>query len=278
VTATPPAGRRALRAGSRVLPGYRVLGRLHRSNVYDVFDVWSEERWARCVVKTLRPDRLDDRRARAALLREGRLLRDMAHPHLVRAWEVHAAPRPLVVLETLTGQTLSHMIDTSPRPLRAAEAAFLGLHLVAALRYLHGRGLLHLDLKPSNIVAEAGRAVVIDLSVARRPGRMPPGRGTWCYMAPEQARGGEIGPAADVWGLGVVLFEAVTGEAAFTDTLTDRPQLAAPAPRVRDVRRVPAALAGVVDACLRPDPGDRPGLADVREALEVIAGVPGVRA
>jgi serine/threonine protein kinase len=95
-------------------------------------------------------------------------------------------------------------------------------------------------------------------------------------MAPEQARGGIVGAAADVWGLGVVLFEAATGAAAFTDTLTDRPQLRAAPPPTRSLRRVPAPLARVIDACLSPAPGDRPSLAEVRAGLEPIAGVDGL--
>jgi serine/threonine protein kinase len=116
----------------------------------------------------------------------------------------------------------------------------------------------------------------MDLSVSRPPGHMAAGRGTWCYMAPEQARGGTVGTAADVWGLGVVLYEAATGAAAFTDTATDRPQLRAAARPVRSLRRVPAPLARIVDACLAPDPGDRPALAEVRAALEPVAGVTGL--
>jgi len=253
-----------------------VLDRLHRSANYDVFDVWSDARWSRCIVKTLRPDRRADRRARAQLLREGRRLRALTHPHLVRVWEVHPGDPPAIVMETLTGQTLSHLIDTAERPLRAPEVAMLGLHLASALRYLHGAGLLHLDLKPSNIVAESGRAVLFDLSVSRPPGRVAAGRGTWAYMSPEQARGGTVGAAADVWGLGTVLFEAATLEPAFDDDDTDRPMLVAAAPPVRSVRRVPAPLAGVIDACLRPEPGDRPPLAEVRAALEGVAGVAGL--
>lgn len=274
MTAAGPRG--GPRRGTRILPGYRVLGRIHRSHVYDVLDVWSEERWSRCIVKTPRPDRLGDRGARARLLREGRLLRAMSHPHIVRAWEVHDAARPCVVLETLTGQTLGHLLDTAARPLGPREAAHLGLHLVSALRYLHGRGLLHLDLKPANIVAEQGRAVLIDLSVCQRPGRIRAGRGTWCYMAPEQARGGDVTSAADVWGLGVVLFEALTGDAAFTDGETERPQLRRPAPPVRSIRRVPGGLGALIDACLAPAPGDRPGLGEARTVLERVAGVEGM--
>jgi len=80
------------------------------------------------------------------------------------------------------------------------------------------RGYLHLDLKPSNIIADGGRAIIIDLSIARRPGRAPAGLGTWCYLAPEQARGGHVCDAADVWGVGAVLFEALTSKPPFDDS------------------------------------------------------------
>ncbi|HSJ18778.1 MAG TPA: protein kinase, partial [Solirubrobacterales bacterium] len=129
-------------------------------------------------------------------------------------------PGPLVVMETLGGETLAHMLETDG-PLDIKDAAQLGLQLGSAVRYLHANGVLHLDLKPSNVVAEAGRARLIDLSVARPPGSARAGIGTWCYMAPEQASGGSLGHAADVWGIGAVLFEAAVGEAPFEDRTGD---------------------------------------------------------
>lgn len=262
------------RRGTVIDGRFRVLGRLHRSNVYDVFDAWDEERWCRCVLKTPRPDRRDDAVSRRRLLREGSLLRRLAHPHIVRAWEVHVGPPPYVVMETLTGQTVGHLVDTAERPADATDVAWLGLHLLAAVRHLHHHGLLHLDLKPANVVAEAGRAVLIDLSVARAPGRMRAGRGTWCYMAPEQARGGEVGPEADMWGIGTVLFEVLTGQAAFPGEHTDTPQLQGVAPPVRRLRRMRGPLPDAVDACLSPVPADRPSPRQLATVLSGVAGVP----
>ena len=213
-----------------IAPGYEVLQHLHRSNVLDVFDAWSRERECRCVVKALRPDRRGDVEARKALLAEGRLLDSLCHPGVVRAYETLTSPQPLVAMETLTGETLAHLIDRRTRPLGARELAFLGLQLASATRYLHRQDYLHLDLKPSNVVAEAGRAKLIDLSIARPPGRLPAGTGTWCYMAPEQARGGEVDEAADVWGVGVVLWEAACGDTPFADEQAGYPQLEQRAP------------------------------------------------
>ncbi len=259
------------------VPGHDVLALLARSNVLDVYDGWSHERDCRVVLKTLRPDRREDRRARAALLREGRLLRRLAHPHLVRGFEVIAGPPPVVVLETLGGETLAALLERRERRLSARELGFLGLHLCSAVGYLHRHGLLHLDLKPSNVIAEAGRAKVIDLSVARRPGRVPAGVGTWCYLAPEQARGAEVGAAADVWGIGGVLYEAATGDCAFDDDrdTADYPQLTRRAEPVARFRRgLPAGLGAVIDACLSPAPEARPSLRDVAAVCEDAAGLP----
>jgi serine/threonine protein kinase len=264
--------RAAWRPGATIAPGYEAIARIHRSNVFDVYDAWSVERETRCIVKALRPDRLAELAPRKRLVREGELLLSLAHPHIVRAYETLAEPWPAVVLETLTGETLAHLVDRRARPLGARELAFLGLQLSAAVGYLHRQGYVHLDLKPGNIVAESGRAKLIDLSIARRPGRARPGVGTWCYMAPEQARGGHVGEQADVWGVGVVLWEAACGDTPFGDESVEYPQLEGRAPALRSERRLPAPLTAIVDRCLEPRPGDRPSMPELRRVLEPIAG------
>jgi eukaryotic-like serine/threonine-protein kinase len=262
------------RPGRTLAPGYEVVGHVHRSNAFDVYDCWSGERECRCVVKTLRPDRLGDQAARRRLLAEGRLLERLCHPGIVRGYETRPK-EAIVVTETLTGETLAHLVDRRHRMLSARELAFLGLQLASAVGYLHREGYVHLDLKPSNIVAEAGRAKLIDLSIARRPGRARPGVGTWCYMAPEQARGGRVDVAAEVWGVGAVLWEAACGDTPFGDESIEYPQLVHRAPRLRSQRRLPRAFSEAVDGCLEPDPAARPAFAELRSALEPVAGARG---
>jgi serine/threonine protein kinase len=268
-------------------PGYTTIELLRRGRDLDVYDVWSEERACRCVIKAVRADRLYRDGAKTRLLEEGRLLQRLTHPHIVRGYEVVEEPVPIVVMETLTGETVGHMIDREAE-LSVPELAQLGLQLCSAIRYLHRHGVLHLDLKPSNVIAECGRAKLIDLSVARPPGPAHAGIGTHYYLSPEQARGGDLGPAADVWGIGAVLFEAATGEPAFDDPdapdddddlyygesgsesldESDYPQLTATAPRIDEHRPLPRELADLVSACLDPSPELRPSVDELMRRLE----------
>lgn len=268
-TGDPYAGPPPLEAGEEVVPGYEIVGHLHRSNNFDVYDVFSEERACRCVAKTPIPDLAGDTGLVERLLREGRLLQGLTHPHIVRAYERIEEPRPTLVLETLTGATLAYVIDTRERRLPLREIAHLGTHLCSAVHYLHRHGILHLDLKPSNVVSERGLAKILDLSIAQPPGKARKGAGTANYMSPEQARGDLVGPPADVWGIGAVLFEAATGELPFDghDEEDRYEQLERRAEPVRAYRRVPAIFDDLVARCLDPDPTLRPAVGEVARTL-----------
>jgi serine/threonine protein kinase len=256
--------------GTPLAPGYEVVEHLSRSRSFDVYDVWSETRACRCVAKLLHPAADADADAEERLRREGQLLAAFSHPHLVRAYELLAGPPAIVILETLDGATLSHLIRTRRRRLPALDLAHLGLHLCSAIHYLHGQGVLHLDLKPSNVISDAGRAKVIDLSLARPPGPAPAGIGTHQYLPPEQAAGGELTAASDVWGIGAVLWTAATGERPFAgpERGLGYEQLERRAVRVAARRRLPAPMAAAIDACLEPDPGARPAVGDLADVLE----------
>ena len=278
-----------LPAGESLAPGYTILAHLHQSNNYDVYVVHSEERACRCIAKTQRRDLLDKKDARRALLREGDLLKDLTHPHVARLYDAIGEPHAVLIMEMLTGETLAHLVDTSPRRLALREVAHLGLHLCSALHYLHGQGILHLDLKPSNIVSERGLAKILDLSIAQPPGSCRRGAGTVQYMAPEQVTGDSVSPASDVWGVGAVLFEAATAEPPFnaedletypgetssgetwTDAETeDYEQVSGRADRVRTHRRVPPTFDDLIAACLDPDPNGRPTVAQLAGALRTL--------
>ena len=257
-----------LAPGAPLAAGYEVIEHLSRGRDFDVYFGWSAERECGCAVKTLRPDRVQSASGRRRLLGEGRLLRALSHPHVVRLYEMHDRP-PLLVLETLTGETLDRMI-CGPRRLALADIATLGLQLCSAIGYLHRQGFLHLDLKPSNIICDNGQAKLLDLSIARRPGSSKAGVGTPRYMAPEQARGGTVSPATDVWGMGAVLFCAAAGRlpTAWCDEQPTYPQLWHRAEPLRTHRRVPAAFGAVIEAALAPDPDGRPTLGELAGILD----------
>ncbi len=249
--------------GIDVVPGYEVIEHLSRGHRLDVYDAWSAEHGARCVVKVVRPDRLREKRTSEQLLEEGRLLRDFAHPHLVRAYAVLDKPCAAVVMETLTGPNLASLLDERTR-LRPADVAILGAQVASALRYLHARDWVHCDVTSGNVIAEGSLAKLIDLSLARRPGVGRPGSGTTGFRAPEQEAGGWISAATDVWGLGAVLHETTTGR------LHDEP----PAGWLRSApwpRRTPPELIEAINGCLEHDPDRRWDLARVTAALSRLA-------
>ncbi|GAA2808888.1 serine/threonine-protein kinase [Saccharopolyspora taberi] len=277
-----------LAPGEQLAAGYRVVEHLRRGSRLDVYDLWSEERSCRCVGKTLRPERAEDETGTGWLRNEGLLLTTLTHPYLVRGYETvltNEPVRPAVVTETLPGHTLGFLIEQHGR-LRPVDAAVLGIQLCSVLGYLHRQGWVHLDVKPSNVVEVGGRAVLLDLSLVCRIGDRSSG-GTFDYLSPEQARGDEMTPAADVWGLGITLYETLSGttpwaEVSHRERRSDGsrryPQAeSSPAP-LRRHRRLPAALSRTVDACLASDPAARPSVQEVSEALTSWSGIDPVTA
>jgi serine/threonine protein kinase len=263
-------------AGAALSVTYTVVQHLSRGDDYDVYSVWSAARDCLCIAKVLRPDRRSDAVQREYLRREGRHLTRFSHPHIVRGYELVAGEPdigPVVVTETLTGATLSWLIENSPqRGLDPGDAAQLGRQLCAALHYLHNHaGLVHLDVKPSNIICTAGRAILFDLERAHPPGSRRAGVGTLQYMAPEQLTHEPMDRAADVWGLGAVLYRALTGRRPFPGTIAERQNIRTTDLRRLDRPRIPSGLRHLIAGCLTIEPTGRPNLEAVRRTLDGLA-------
>ena len=265
MSAAPAVVDPPLAAGSPLAPGYVVEAHLSRNQVLDVYEVWSAERDCRCVAKVLRPDCRSHPPRRARLEREGRLLLELAHPHLVRAYEVVTEPELAVVLETLGGERLDVAIAYGTRRMPAVDVAEIGVQLCSAVGYLHRHGWLHLDLKPTNVIVDAGIVKLFDLSLVRPPGPGKVRYGTPGYLSPEQVAGGAFTEATDVFGLGCVLYAAATRRSPEAGR-----EGCDPAPVGRH-RRLPATLAAAIDAALSEDPADRPSVRDLAASCAAVA-------
>jgi serine/threonine protein kinase len=262
VIATEPRTKSSWDLGpdDEIVPGLLAQKLLGGGRRYEAYLALDEELHALVVAKMIRPDQVDDEDARRALRREARVLEAVPHPVIARLFGSDAdGPRPHLQLEFVEGPRLSTLVRRFGS-LAIDQAVPLAVELGSALHSMHRRGYVHLDVKPTNTIMGAPPRL-IDLSVARsieRAAELDRPVGTDAYMAPEQARAGSgpaVGPAADVWGLGVTTYEAVTGHPPFPDE-DGFPQLDhRPEPVPRDV---PAPLARALEAALALDPGDRP--------------------
>jgi serine/threonine protein kinase len=218
-----------------------------------------------------------DEHALQGLAGEIELLDRLAHPVLLRSFgAVLDGPRPHVVLEHLEGPRLSTLIRKYG-PLEQEQLLPLGLQLSSALHFLATEEVVHLDVKPSNIIMGAP-ARLIDLSIARtfeQLERVTYPIGTDAYMPPEQCdpvTRGPITSAADVWGTGATLYHAAAGHRPFPEGSREGgaeerfPQLhLSPAPLPK---HVPRHVAELIFSCLDPDPGERPTAEELSAELE----------
>jgi len=245
---------------------------------YEAFLAFDEITYGPVVVKMLRPDQVDDEDSLRVLRRELEVLTAVNHPALVRCLRSDLeGERPHLVLEHVEGPRLSSLIRRHG-PLNEQQYLPLAVELSSALHYLGRLGFAHLDVKPGNIIMGAP-AKLIDLSLARtvdEAAELTHPVGTDPYMAPEQCDPGGLGvpgPASDVWGMGVTLYEAIEGGVPFDEGDSDSDSLAGEYPQVEQepgpfTRRVSSDVAEVVLDCLAPDPRDRPLPREVAERLE----------
>jgi serine/threonine protein kinase len=267
-----------LEQGDEIVPGLTAMRLLGGGSAYEAYLAFDELLHTSVVVKLVRPDQVDDASTLRGLEREVEMLGRLNHPAIVRGFHADlGGERPHVVLEHLDGPRLSSLVRRhGPLPLQ--QLVPLAVELAAAAHYLRAMGVVHLDIKPSNIIMGAP-ARLIDLSVARTvedAARLTTAIGTDGYMAPEQCvPDGPVapGPAADVWGIGATLFHALAGYRPFErgdrEAQNDAQrwlQLVA-APKALPPR-VPVEVAAPVLACLDPDAAARPKPSELAAAFE----------
>jgi serine/threonine protein kinase len=247
----------------------RVLGRGGLSTVFEAHHRFTGRRLA---VKVLHGDWIENAEARERLLLEARALGAVRHPYVV---EVHDAGMdrgaPFIVQELCEGRSLEGLISARGR-LSPADAARVAQMITDALTAVHAAGMVHRDIKSANVLIVRGphgeEARLLDFGVAFVPRERGPRitaletvLGTPEYMAPEQLLGQQdIDVRADVFGVGVVLFECLTGRTPFHGSYQEVlvQSATAPIPTVASVRGdVPAALSAVVERCLRHQRAER---------------------
>jgi serine/threonine protein kinase len=259
--------------GHEIAPGRTTLKALGGGNSCQVYLVWDEPRRRRLVAKVLRRNLVGDEHALRGLRRELDALETLAHPGLARAVDVSfEGAHPHLALEHVEGPTLRRVIRREGA-LTADAVLPLAREVASVIDHIGRAGWVHLDLKPGNIVMGAPPRV-IDLSLARtveRAQRLSEPVGTRRYMAPEQIHPqGDIGAHTDVWGLGVTLYQAISGRRPFREPLTraeDAP-LEDRFPQLEDeplpwAVPVPGRLADAILACLRKEPAGRPSPAEL---------------
>jgi len=291
---TPAAGLLGMgaptdRSGSRLQPGtrlgvYEVSGFLSAGGMGEVYRARHTVLGRTVAIKTLNPS-LADPAARRRLIREARHAAVLSHANICTIYEVGETDgKPFIVMALVAGQSLNDVVRT--RLLTLDQALDYGVQIADALDHAHRQGIVHRDLKSSNVVLDTnGRPIVLDFGLAKR---LPEGdaaapadstvtgqgalAGTLSHMAPEVLLGGSADVRSDVWSLGVLLYELTTGTLPFTGrTPFETSSAILNEPLHPMPRAVPLAVRLVIERCLVKDPDSRyQRAADVRAALDAI--------
>jgi eukaryotic-like serine/threonine-protein kinase len=270
------------RAETIVASRYRLREQLGRGGMGVVWRARDERLGRDVALKVLHPWIADDVELRARFEREASALARLEHPNVVRLYDVlEDRGQTVLVLELVSGDGLHALVRG--RRVDWDEAQRLCAPVAAALAHAHARGVVHRDLTPSNVLVErgSGRVVVTDFGLARLvrgstsvtvSGVLA---GTPEYWAPEQAAGGQTDPATDLYALGCILFQLLSGRLPFegSDRLANGLRRATePAPSLATVAPdAPAAAVRLVDRLLRRDPARR---GDAVEAAVALGAVP----
>ncbi|MEO7296881.1 MAG: serine/threonine-protein kinase [Candidatus Limnocylindria bacterium] len=248
-----------------ILDRYRLIERLAVGGSAEVWRAHDVQLEREVAVKRLHPHLLPDEASRRRLAAEARAAASLSHPVIVDVYDVDATGEaPALIMELVDGESLSARIDRDG-PLDARDAAAVTADVAEALYHAHQRGVIHRDVKPGNVlIAKDGRTRLVDFGIAHSLAEASERLtvtgtviGTLRAMAPEQLAAGPITPRTDLYGLGVVLHEALTGRPPYASAspvaLADEQRAGSPS-----VEGIEPALAAVLASSLAYDPADRP--------------------
>jgi serine/threonine-protein kinase len=263
-----------------LLPGFEILDELGRGGMGVVYRAVQKKLNRVVAIKALRQGPVSSFKARERLRKEAEAIARLQHPFIVQLYDVAEYDgQVFLILEYVNGASLSSQLRKHPLP--PTDAARLLAQIAQAMQYAHEHGIIHRDLKPSNILLTAdGIPKITDFGLAKRldddTSRTQSGTllGTPDYMPPEQAEGRvrDIGPASDVYAMGCILYEMLTGRPPFRHQsmvqLIDAIRFEPPIPPRFFVKSVPSDLEAICLKCLRKAAADRyRTAADLAEAL-----------
>jgi tetratricopeptide (TPR) repeat protein/tRNA A-37 threonylcarbamoyl transferase component Bud32 len=296
ISSPPSPKNQSFVPGDLAADRFRITRFLARGGMGEVYEAEDVELHERVALKSIRSELLDDSRVLERFKREVYLARKVTHPNVCRIFDLFRQPSnpaagsgrgsvAFVAMELLEGETLADLLRRQPR-LSEPEAQPIALQIAAGLGAAHAAGVLHRDFKPGNVLLVPGargvRAVITDFGLALRSnqdvslGASVTGTGevlgTPAYMSPEQVEAKELTPASDVYSLGLVLYQMVTGTRAFEDSTP----LSMAVRRIKENPPPPRSLVpdldprweSVILKCLERNPKDRFQNADeVADAL-----------
>lgn len=264
---------------ARTVGKFKVLGRLGKGGMGEVYRAQQIELQREVALKVLSED-ASAQKATERFLREAKLLAKLEHPNLVRLYDAgRAGDRLFFAMEMVSGETLTQRLSRRGRP-HPAFVARVGSQMAAAFAYFHAEGLVHRDIKPSNIMIaddEAETLKLMDFGIAFEKGgeRLTRTRavvGTARYLSPEMARGQPATGKSDIYQLGLVLYELVCGAPPHSGPAAVAIARRAGGERAPDPRKAwaacPERLARLINACLEPNPDDRPTAEEIEEECE----------
>jgi serine/threonine protein kinase/tetratricopeptide (TPR) repeat protein len=264
---------------------YRLLDRLGAGGMGEVWRAHDANLDREVAIKLLAPGAVADATTTERFRREALALSRLSHPGVATIFDFDAQDgTAFLVMELVSGGSLEARLTDGPLPLD--DIVRLGAAIADAIAEAHRRGILHRDLKPTNIVlTAAGQPKILDFGIARLMGNAESAKltqtgmliGSLPYMAPEQLTGDTDDARTDIYALGVMLFEMTTGRRPF---VKERPEalmfeiFGTAAPAARSLRaETPPALDRLIDDCLAKDPARRPASAsDVAASLRSLAG------
>lgn len=278
LTSSDPIGGGRFVPGTIVADRYRIVALLGRGGMGEVYRAEDLKLSQVLAIKFLPEALASDAAALARFHSEVRIARQVSHPNVCRVFDIGDADGiPFLTMEYVDGEDLSSVVRRIGR-LPQDKAVEFSRQICAGLAAAHDRGVIHRDLKPSNVMLDgAGKARITDFGLASVAATIEGAEaraGTPAYMAPEQLSGKEVSPRSDIYSLGLVMYEIVTGRRAYDartlpELIKSRESgtITNPSAIVKDVDPL---VERAIFRCLDPDPAKRPS-----SALQVAAALPG---